>query len=142
QALQMVKQQRYKDAKQLLTSFSNEFLKIGFMDGPYSMDDLRIITVTHNEALEVINSSAVSYEEKLNRVTQFRLVIDAINSEHHPMWTKMEDSIMTTFGHMKEKMIEGDSKSFSQEFDLFLTKYEMIEPSVKVDITPETIQKI
>ncbi|WP_087947089.1 sporulation protein YpjB [Bacillus timonensis] len=28
QALQMVKQERYKDAKQLLTHFSNEFLRL------------------------------------------------------------------------------------------------------------------
>lgn len=142
QTLQLVKQQRYTDAKNLLNTFSTEFLKVGFNVHPNSMDDLRIITVAHNNALEAVSSKSVSDEEKLNKVTQFRLVIDAINSEYQPMWTEMEDSIMTTFSHMKETITEGDSDSFSEQFEIFLSKYEIIEPSIKVDITPETIEKI
>lgn len=142
EALLIVKQERYKEAKQLLTHFSNEFIKISLHDRPYSMDELRIITTTHNNALESLHSSSLTFEDKLQRVTQFRLVIDAIRSEHQPMWSEMEHSIMTTFNQMKETVQKGDSKSYQQHLNVFLNKYETIHPSIKVDIAPETIRKL
>jgi sporulation protein YpjB len=142
QALQMVKQERYKDAKQLLTHFSNEFLRMNQREQSFSMDDLRIITMTHNSAFEAVNSTSLSFEERINRVTQFRLVMDAMRSEHQPMWTEMEDSIMTTFGQMKDTVEEGDTESFNHQLTVFLSKYDMIHPSIAVDITPEDVQKI
>lgn len=142
QALQMVKQERYQDAKQFLTHFSNEFLRMSQREQSFSMDDLRIITSTHNTALDAVNSSSLSFEERINRVTQFRLVIDAMRSEHQPMWTELEDSIMTTFGQMKETVEEGDTENFNQLLTIFLSKYNMIHPSITVDMTPVDVQKI
>ncbi len=142
QALQMVKHERYKDAKQLLTHFSNEFLRMNQREQSYSMDELRVITVTHNAALEAVNSTSLSFEERINKVTQFRLVIDALRSEHQPMWTEMEDSIMTTFSQMKQTIEEGDNENYNQLLTIFLSKYNVIHPSIKVDITPEDVQKI
>ncbi|MDR4888697.1 sporulation protein YpjB [Fredinandcohnia sp. QZ13] len=142
QALQMVKQERYKDAKQLLTHFSNEFLRMNQRDPSFSMDELRIITLTHESAFEAVTSSSLSMEERVNRVTQFRLVVDAMRSEYQPMWTELEDSIMTTFGEMKETIEEGDKETFNQLLTIFLSKYNMIHPSITVDITPQDVQKI
>ncbi|MFS0863383.1 sporulation protein YpjB [Fredinandcohnia sp. 179-A 10B2 NHS] len=142
QALQMVKQERYKDAKQLLSHFSNEFLEINQHERAYSMDELRVITVSHNKALEAVTSSSLSIEERVNAVTQFRLVIDAMRTEHQPMWTEMEDSIMTTFGQMKETVEQGDQETFNYQLNIFLSKYELIHPSIRVDMTPEDVQKL
>ncbi|MEH7380770.1 sporulation protein YpjB [Bacillus sp. JJ1533] len=142
QALQMVKQERYKDAKQILTHFSNEFLRMNQREESFSMDELRIITLTHESAIEAVSSDSLSFEEKINRVTQFRLVVDAMRSEHQPMWTELEDSIMTTFGQMKETVEEGDNETFNNLLTAFLSKYNMIHPSITVDITPQDVQKI
>ncbi|MEH7236566.1 sporulation protein YpjB [Bacillus sp. JJ1562] len=142
QALQMVKQERYEDAKQLLTHFSNEFIRMNQRDQTFSMEELRIITLTHDSAYEAITSTSHSFEERINRVTQFRLVVDAMRSEHQPMWTEMEDSIMTTFGEMKETVEEGDNETFNHLLTIFLSKYNMIHPSITVDITPQDVQKI
>ncbi|WP_453995459.1 sporulation protein YpjB [Bacillus nitroreducens] len=142
QALQMVKQERYKDAKQLLTHFSNEFLRMTQEEQSFSMDDLRIITSTHNSALEAVISSSLGFEERVHRVTQLRLVVDAMRSEHQPMWTEMEDSIMATFGQMKETVEIGDTERFKHALSDFLSKYDMIHPSILVDITPHDVQKL
>ncbi len=142
QTLQMVKQERYMDAKQLLTHFSNEFLRMNQREQSFSMDELRIISLTHDSAFEAVTSTSLSFEERINRVTQLRLVIDAMRSEHQPMWTEMEDSIMTTFGQMKETALEGDHETFNHLVTIFLSKYNMIHPSITVDITPADVQKI
>ncbi len=142
QALQLVKQERYEDAKSMLEYFSNEFLKVNVNDRNYSMDELRIITVTHDHAVEALNSTSLSLEERVKKVTQFRLVIDAIRSEHQPLWTEMEHSIMTTFNQMKETIVEGDKQTYENQLDLFMEKYDMIHPSLKVDVSPLTVQRL
>lgn len=142
EVLQMVKRERYEEAKQLLQYFSNEFLKVSLKDRLYSMDELRIITITHNNALEATTSTSLSIEDRVRRATQFRLVIDAIGSENQPLWTGMENSIMTTFKQLKETIQDGDNQTFQYQFNLFLNKYDTIHPSLMVDLTPETIQKM
>ncbi|WP_078546111.1 sporulation protein YpjB [Litchfieldia alkalitelluris] len=142
QALQLVKQERYEEAKRMLDYFSDEFLKTHFDDRNYSMDELRVITVTHDSAVEAINSTSISFEERVKKATQFRLVIDAIRSEHQPLWSEMEHSIMTTFNQMKETVVEGDSNTYQHQLDLFMAKYDMIQPSLKVDVSPLTVQRL
>jgi sporulation protein YpjB len=142
QALQLVKQERYEGSKQLLEHFSTEFMKISLQDHQYSMDELRVITVTHNNAIEAVNSTSLSLEDKVGHVTQFRLVVDAMRSEHQPLWTELEHSIMTTFNQMKQTVVEGDNQTYQNQLNLFLSKYEIIHPSLKIDISPVTVQRM
>ncbi|MBD8070231.1 sporulation protein YpjB [Bacillus sp. PS06] len=142
QALQLVKQERYEEAKGMLDYFSEEFLKVNNESYSYSMDELRVITVTHDSALEAVTSTSLSLDDRVKKVTQFRLVIDAIRSEHQPLWTEMESSIMTTFNQMKETIVQGDTQTYQNQLDQFLSKYDMIHPSLKVDVSPLTVQRL
>lgn len=142
QALQMVKLHRYEDANRLLAHFSEEFLLVTGTGRPFSMDELRIITVAHDEALEAVANGDLGHAERMNRVTKFRLVIDAIASTHQPLWAEMEDPIMTVFNNMKTAAYEGDNDQFDSNLNSFLALYNVIHPSMKIDINPERIQKV
>lgn len=142
EALQMVKLHRYEDASRLLKYFSEEFLSVTGNGKPFSMDELRIITVAHDEAIEAASSAEMGHNERMNRVTKFRLVIDAIASNHQPLWTEMEGPIMTVFNDMKQAAYEGDNDQFHSNLNSFLSLYNVIYPSLKIDITPERIQKV
>lgn len=142
QALQMVKLHRYEDANRLLEYFSEEFLLVTGNGRPFAMDELRIITVAHDEALEAIANNDLGHAEKMNKVTKFRLVIDAIVSTHQPLWAEMEDPIMTVFNDMKSAAYQGDNDRFDRELNSFLALYNVIHPSMNIDIDPVTIQKV
>ncbi len=142
EALQMVKLHRYEDANRLLGHFSEEFLLVTGNGRPFSMDELRIITVAHDEASEAVANGDLGHAERMNRVTKFRLVIDAIASTHQPLWAEMEDPIMTVFNDMKTAVYEGDNDQFQSNLNSFLALYNVIQPSMKIDINPETIQKV
>ncbi|WP_079509539.1 sporulation protein YpjB [Mesobacillus jeotgali] len=142
QALQMVKLHRYDDANRMLEHFSEEFLLVAGNGRPFSMDELRIITVAHDEALEAVGNVDLGHAERMNRVTKFRLVIDAIASTHQPLWAEMEGPIMTVFNDMKTAAYEGDNDQFHSNLNSFLAMYNVIHPSMKIDITPERIQKV
>ena len=114
EALQMVKLQRYEDANRLLKHFSDEFLTVTGQGRPFSMDELRIITVAHEEAVEAAVNPDMAHGERMNRVTKFRLVIDAIVSTHQPLWAEMEGPIMTVFSDVKKAAYEGDNDQFHE----------------------------
>ena len=142
EALQMVKLQRYDDAKRLLEYFSAQFLASARKENSFTMDELRIVSVAHKEALEAATSSAMNYEERVNRVTKFRLVVDAVSSTQQPLWTEMEGPVMAAFTNAKEAAYSGNNEDFNFSLNSFLSLYKVIYPSMKLDISPDTIEKI
>lgn len=142
EALQMVKFHRYDDAKKLLDYFTAQFTSIKGEQKPLTMDELRIVTVSHDEAVEATVSPNMKYQERLNKLTKFRLVIDAISTSHQPLWTEMKDQVMTAFHQAKEAAYKGDTASFHSNFNSFLSLYNVIYPSIKIDVPVENIQKL
>jgi sporulation protein YpjB len=142
EALRMVKLQRYDDAKKILEYFSDQFSTVTVKEQSFSMDELRIVSVAHNEALEATKNVELQHDERMNRVTKFRLVIDAITSSHQPLWTEMEEPMMTVFKSVKEAAYQGNNTNFHSNLNSFLSLYDMIYPSMKLDISKEQIQKL
>ncbi len=143
EALQLVKFHRYQDANKLLEYFSTRFLaETSVEEQVFTMNELRIITVAHSEAIEATANTEIQHEEIMNRVTKFRLVVDAISSSHQPLWTEMEEPIMTVFQNAKEAVHNGNSVDFHANFNSFLSLYEMIYPSLKIDLSREQIQRL
>ncbi|AGK54691.1 sporulation protein YpjB [Bacillus sp. 1NLA3E] len=142
EALQMVKLRRYDDAEKLLEYFSDQFLSRTGKERMFSMDELRIITVAHSDALDATKNAGIPHNEKMNRVTKFRLVVDAISSGHQPLWTEMEEPIMASFQNVKQAVNSGNNVNFQSNFNSFLSLYNMIYPSLKIDIPAEQIQSL
>lgn len=142
EALQMVKSSRYEDARKLLEYFSDEFLTYTMENNGFSIDEARIVTLVNNEAIEAMANGSMNHDERINQVTKFRLVMDAISSTHQPLWTEMEGPIMTVFGGMKEAAIAGETEKFHSHLNSFLSLYEVIYPSMKLDAAVQTVQKI
>ncbi|EKN69589.1 sporulation protein YpjB [Neobacillus bataviensis LMG 21833] len=142
EALQMVKFQRYEDAKKLLDYFSAQFTSITGTTKPLSMDEVRIVHTSHDEAMEAAVSPNMKYEERINKLTKFRLVIDALATSHQPLWTEMEEQIMTAFHQAKEAAENGDTAHFHTNFNTFLSLYNVIYPSMKIDVPVENIQRL
>jgi sporulation protein YpjB len=142
EALQLTKLKRYEDTEKMLSYFSDRFLKATAREPIFSMDELRIITVAHNQALQAVKSDKTSQEEKTNAVTKFRLVIDAIKSTHQPLWTAMEDQMMGTFSQTKAAVIKQNPEEFHVQLNSLLSQYDLIYPSLKVDLAPERVEKL
>lgn len=142
EALQMVKLHRYDDAEKLLKYFSDQYLVQLENEPSFSKDEIRIITVAHRDALEAIKNENMPHDEKMNLVTKFRLVMDAISSGNQPLWTEMEEPIMTVFQNAKKAAYNGNNENFHSNFNTFLSLYNMIYPSLKIDIPAEQILRL
>jgi sporulation protein YpjB len=80
--------------------------------------------------------------KRLNKLTKFRLVIDALATSHQPLWTEMEEPIMTAFHQAKAAAVNGDTSHFHTNFNTFLSLYNVIYPSMKIDVPVENIQRL
>jgi sporulation protein YpjB len=142
EALLMVKYEKYDDAKKLLEYFSNQFTSLTGNDRALTLEQLRIMTTSHDEAMEAAVSPNMKYEERLNKLTTFRLVIDAIATNHQPLWTGMEDQILTTLHQVKVAAYNGDKAKFNTNLNSFLSLYNVIYPSMKIDVPATDIQEL
>ncbi|MFD1707145.1 sporulation protein YpjB [Siminovitchia sediminis] len=142
EALQLTKFSRYEEAKSLLEKFAMQFSEEGVKDGRLTMDELRVLTASHHEALRALTNIHMSDEERINRVTSFRLASDAISSTHQPMWVEMETSVMKGFQEVKNAALEGNKEAYNQHLNSFLSTYTVIQPSLKIDLSAERLQKL
>lgn len=140
--LQLVKEEKYSDAKQLLDFFSKQFLALRFEDQDLSMTHLRLITNSYEKAMGAVTSASASHEERILAVSEFRLVVDALVSEHHPLWKNTETQVMDYFTKMQEAISAEDNSSFQHHFNGFLQKYAVIRPALMVDLLPHQFQRI
>lgn len=141
EALQLAKNKRFEEAKEVLDYFANEFFKLNARQRLQSMDELRAITVTHEKALKTITASTLPAEERIDQVAQFRLVIDAVHSNYQPLWTEMEHAVMEAFQQVEEAIKKGDRLRFQTALQQFLHQYQIIEPSMKIDVEPTRAKK-
>lgn len=141
-AWQLAKQNRFQEAEQLLRYFEEQFSEISVVQAPYTVDELKTIHSSKEHAYKVLLDETKSKEEKIKAMTQLRLVVDAITSEYQPLWSTMEEPIMTTFSQLKEDMENGDIDSFEEEWDRFISLYRVIYPSLTVDVSEQNIKRI
>lgn len=140
EALRLTRFDRFEDAKIKLEQFGERFTDK--MDHSFTMDELRIITNTHYDALKAMTSMSLSKEERLKRVTAFRLTIDAVISEYQPLWVQMEKPILHSFQQVKSAALEGDQDLYNEQLNQFLASYSVIQPSIKIDLPVADVQKL
>ncbi|WP_223702025.1 sporulation protein YpjB [Sutcliffiella deserti] len=141
-ALQLAKNEKYVEANNLLEIFFEEFSKVMLTERDIPMDQIQLITIVHNQSVEAITDDALPHEGKVRAMTRFRLVVDAFTSEHQPIWTEMEVPLLTTFHQLKDTIEMRDSDSYHNSYHRLLLHYDLIHPSLRMDVKPETIRKV
>lgn len=140
EALQLTRFEKYDEAKSLLNRYADLFSEQAVSDRSFSMDELRVITSAHHEAVKALSSADMINIERVNRVAALRLATDAVVSKYQPLWAEMEGPIMTSFQQVKNAALEGDGNSYNRQLNDFLSTYTIIQPSLKIDIPIEKLQ--
>ncbi|MBA9027794.1 sporulation protein YpjB [Peribacillus huizhouensis] len=142
EALRLVEMKRYQETDKVLQKFSELYLLSSKEKEIFNMAELRVVTVAYNDALEVVQTIEKTDSEKINAVTKFRLVLDAVSSNNQPLWMALEDPIMDAFYEAKEAVKIGDSERFNQKLNDLLLHYNIIYPSLKVSVPSEKLQQL
>ncbi|MCD7033385.1 sporulation protein YpjB [Metabacillus sp. GX 13764] len=135
----LAKEHHFAESLQLISYYGRQFKKLDMKEAGISYDELRAIAAVHQNAEEALQSKKEP-EEKIKAVTQFRLLSDALHSKNEPLWGSMEEEIMTAFAETKKVAEKG--KPYQEEWKKFLSLYEMIYPSVSVDVSSDKVKKV
>lgn len=142
QALILTKQEKYDQAKRVMEQFSDQFLKSYPKEDHITMNDLRVISISSDEAIKALTAVSLEHKERVRKVTQLRLALDALHSEHQPLWMGMEKQVLESFKQMKEAALDKDKEKFKLQFNIFTTDIDTIYPSLVIDLDPEAISRL
>ncbi|MGM9930793.1 sporulation protein YpjB [Pradoshia sp.] len=142
QSLQFVKVDRRQEAEELLNVFSERFLDMASQGNQYSMDEINIVTIALEDAMNAVQDTEKSNQEAVNEMTKFRLAFDAVSHDKSPLWTKMRGQILEAVKDTREAVKNQDSVVFQEELNRLLNIYNILYPSLKIDVTPEKFQQV
>lgn len=142
QALLLTKQGKYDQAKQIMEKFSDQFLKVYPKEDHITMSDLRAISISNDEAIKALTAVSLEPNERVRKVLQLKFALDALHSEHQPLWMEMEKSVLESFKQMKDAALGEDKEKFKLLFNVFTTNIDTIYPSLVIDLDPEAISRL
>lgn len=68
--------------------------------------------------------------------------MDAIESDHDPLWGSLKKPIMNSFKALKADVQKDDSLTFQEEWNHFLSLYDTIYPSLMIDVSPKQLKSV
>ncbi|MCY9269862.1 sporulation protein YpjB, partial [Bacillus licheniformis] len=80
-------QSQYEEAVQILQYFEKR-LKAAEKDGTEDMmtgSEIRQVSLAYHDTLKSLESEEVAHQEKFKAAAQFRMLMDAIESDHDPL---------------------------------------------------------
>lgn len=107
------------------------------------LSDVKIRTL--NAALDTLQKDLQVQADpiKLKRSSaQFRLAVDALSGDPSPIWLSMGNQILTSFNAVKKDVQSGNDQQFQVDLNQFLDLYQMVYPSMTIDLSPQEINKI
>lgn len=138
EALNFAKTNRFDEAKNIIQTI-NDILNSHYI---LTADESRILQSSFNELIRSLDHDSINEEHVLRNLTKYRLVVDAVFTEHMPLWGEMEDSVLTAFQTLKDAYHIKDNDLFIHELKGFLSIYDLIYPSIVLDVPIEKVQKI
>lgn len=140
-ALQLVKEQKYAEAKQMLEYFEKQF-RGSQKSLDLTLKQLRILSTTHDHAMRAVTNVSASQKTREIIVTQFYLTVDAMRSKNQPLWLSTKSQVMKPFEQMKKAAKNKDDQAFQFYLNQFLSQYNMIYPALDLDLKQSLLSRL
>ncbi|MDN4527647.1 sporulation protein YpjB [Fictibacillus fluitans] len=140
-ALELAKEERYKEASEVLFYMSSQFGK-DVAKSDLADDKIRMVDMTMENTIETLGRAEESRDVKISTLTGVRLLMDALVSDHQPLWKQTEYQIMNPIKAMQLSLKKREDQSFQEAANEFLANYNMIRPAVSMDVTEAVFDQV
>lgn len=138
---QAVSEQQLETGANELDNFKKTWAKISDTDESISPVAVRTIAAQEDNLDKALTMDVG--EKKLNDTSvEFRLAVDALTNSKHPLWMGMKDNVLGAFIKIQQDVKAGDDQKFQVDLNQFLDVYQMIYPSITIDVQPDVIKKL
>lgn len=140
--LELSKAKRYEEAGRALSNFEDELLLKMESRLLIDIDEWRIFQMVVEEARHALSNEESTDDEISAAMAKFRLTFDAIITVHEPLWVQMDKQVLEAFHSVKLAASGNDPLRFRNQFQAFLMLYNIIYPSLVIDLSGETLKKV
>ncbi|SDM77059.1 sporulation protein YpjB [Fictibacillus solisalsi] len=140
-ALELAKEERYKEASEVLFYMSSQFGK-DVANSDLADDKIRMVDMTMENTIEALGRAEETRDVKISRLTGVRLLMDALVSDQQPLWKQTEYQIMNPIKSMQLSLKKKEDQSFQEAANEFLANYNMIRPAVSMDVTEAVFEQV
>ena len=133
--------ERYQEAADVLKFTSENIVHIQDVLS-LSPDQQRIVQYTFSDAVSSLQNPEWSKDKKLNKLTEIRLLVDALQTNYEPLWKKTGLMMLEPFITMEKGISDEDSAAFHQAANLLLERYETVRPALMVDLSSDEVEKL
>ncbi|MDN4074547.1 MULTISPECIES: sporulation protein YpjB [Fictibacillus] len=140
-ALELAKEERYKEASEVLFYLSSQFGK-GALKTDLGEDKIRMVDVTMEDTIETLGRAEEPRDVKIHQLTGVRLLVDALISDHQPLWKQTEYQLINPLKHMQLSLRNNQSQEYQEAANEFLANYSMIRPAVSMDVTDTFFDRV
>ena len=81
--------------------------------------EIRQVSLAYHDTLKSLESEEVAHQEKFKAAAQFRMLMDAIESDHDPLWSSLKKPIMDSFSALKAGIQKEDNLTFREKWNHF-----------------------
>lgn len=142
-SIQLVQQEEYEKATEVLSYFSEQFLKHERIhEKKVSPENLRTISLAYDQALQSVEEDELNQQMKIDDIVALRLALDAEISTYQPLWLEREKNVMDAFRNVEEAMEKEDSVSFQKSLNTFLYEFDIIYPSLTISLPDKQLQRL
>ncbi len=139
-ALQLAKLGRVEDVRRIIAQIGVHLEREKNVQ--LSTDEWRILVLSYDGVKKLVNEDEVDHDLLLSEITKFRLVVDAIATDYQPLWLDMERTVVGTVDEAIEAFRAGDKEVFRNRMDAFFQTYELLYPSLVIDVPLEKMQRV
>lgn len=140
QVLQLGKQRKYEEARQIIANFSTDFLKL-LPEQKLTLTQIKTVITAYEQADEALTSVKMSDEERQNKLLQFRLTVNAVTNKHHPMWLDAKNLVLEPLTKAIQAIRKNEPHQFQMHVNEFLTNYEIIRPSLIISLPEQEYER-
>lgn len=142
-SIQFVQEEEYDKATEVLTYFSQQFLKHERVDANKVLPEhLRTISLAYDEALQSLETEGIDKQLKMDNILALRLVLDAEVSTYQPLWLERKQNVMDALANVEKAMEKEDSISFQRSLNKLLHEFDIIYPSLTISLPEKQLQRV
>jgi len=128
-------------AENYLSTFKKSWEKISQTETALSPVAVRTI-MAQEEQLEQVLKLNVGENEINEASVEFRLAVDALVNSQHPLWMGMKDKVLSAFNKVEQDVQSGDDRAFQVDLNQFQDVYQMVYPSLTIDVKSDVLKEL
>lgn len=141
QFFQYVNSKQYTEAQAALEQFTKKWNKLSLSTLDITDMEQEVMSSSLANVSKVINGDNSDLEKRQSAI-EFRLTVDSLENNSDPLWKELKDQILQPFKAMEQAVKSGDDSKFQTALNQFLDVYQMIYPSLVIDMNPGQLQAV